>query len=34
MHEITQYYLPPDTGDSHAFAPGVLPVLIYRLPEG
>jgi len=27
---ITQCYLPPDRGDSHAFIPSVLPVLIYR----
>jgi len=26
---ITQY-LPPDRGDSHAFTPGILPVLICR----
>jgi len=32
---ITQCYLPPDRGDSHAFTPpamppAILPVLIYR----
>ena len=28
--EITQCYLPPDRGDSHAVTPGMLPVLVYR----
>jgi len=27
-------YLPPDRGDSHAFTPGMLLVLIYRPPKG
>ena len=26
----SQCYLPPDRGDSHAFTPSILPVLICR----
>jgi len=30
IYGITQCYLPPERGDSYAFTPSVLPVLIYR----
>jgi len=30
-YRITQYYLPPDRGDSHAFTPAICWVLIHRL---